>query len=168
MEKMNSSVNDAHMISEPGHVHTFLRDGKSDPYPVSPKRQALLVGNETLFENGVNDLLHYRANMSVTHVQYQDDSSILRDVVRHRPDVVVLILSRAMNLEYIVGLLMSVQQISRLRLVLLSLDTIEIEIYERGEGTDDVKSTNIMAANVDDFLRAVNKNWSETSYSHLL
>lgn len=76
-------------------------------------------------------------------------------VVRHQPEVVVLILSKFMNPKNIVGRLMSAAAF-RLQLVLLSLETIEIQIYEWGGTEAEVKSTKLTALKVEDFLEAIN------------
>jgi hypothetical protein len=100
------------------------------------------------------ELLSYQSGLSIKHAKYRDDFSILKDVVEHKPDVVVLISSPTMNLDYIVGILMSVQ-VAHLRLIILSLNTIKIEIYERGNAVDEIRSTNLSTLNVDDFLLAL-------------
>jgi hypothetical protein len=154
MGKTNRSAEAGSRPFESGSVPAWLRDGKLNHYSASRTRQVLMVGNGSLFDEGLIDLLKNRPNLRVTHAHYRDEVSIVEAVVRHQPDVVVLILSRFMDPEYIVGRLLSVEAF-HLRLVLLSLETIEIEIYERGDTENEIKSTKITALKADDFLLAV-------------
>lgn len=121
----------------------------------SPVRQVLLLGNGSLFDEGLIDLLKNRPNLRVTHAHYWDEVSMVEAVVRHQPEVVVLILSKFMNPKNIVGRLRSAAAF-HLQLVLLSLETIEIQIYEWGGTEAEVKSTKLTALKVEDFLVAIN------------
>ena len=154
MSKINRPADDLQWAFESGYIPALFGDGKMKLYSAARARQVLLIGSGSLFDNGVMELLSYQPGLSIKHAKYRDDFSILKDVVEHKPDVVVLISSPAMNLDYIVGILMSVQ-VAHLRLVILSLETIKIEIYEKGSALDEIRSTNVSTLNVDDFLLAL-------------
>jgi hypothetical protein len=125
----------------------------------SKKQQVLVIGNNNAFADGIIHLLRHQSNLNTSYAKYLDEVCMLRDVTQDRPDVVVLVLSRAMNLEIIVGLLMSTRALAHLRLIILSMDTNKIEIYEMENTANEVKSTNINMVEVNDFLAAINKNW---------
>jgi hypothetical protein len=157
MRKINRATAASSRPFELGAVPVWQKDAKENLASASQIRQVLLLGNGSLFDDGMIDLLKDQPNLRITHSRYRDDVSIVKDVVRYRPNVVVLILSRFMDPEYIVGRLLSVEAF-HLRLVLLSLEKIEIEIYERGDTENEIKSTKINALKVDDFLLAVHPN----------
>ena len=158
MQKINQST-------EARHIPVWFRNGKVILDPDSPLRRVLLVGNGSLFDNGIFDLLKYRPNLTITHTRHQDDISTVKEVIRYRPDVVVLVVSRFMNSEYIVDRLMLVNTF-KLRLIVLSLDSIEIEIYERGDSQDEIKSTSIPIRNMDDFLLSISKSLEDAATFH--
>ena len=138
---------------------------KINVYPVSQTRQVLLIGNGNAFADGIANLLTRQPGLSIKYGIYVDNFSLLSDVLQHEPDVVVLVLPGHMNLESIVGMLMSIQMVSHLRLVILGLDTNKVKLYEMGNIVDEIKSMSFTLTKVDDLLFTVNNNWDEILYS---
>lgn len=134
----------------------------------SPTRHVLLIGNENAFADGIMNLLSLQNNLVINKEFYRDEASTLRDVVLQQPDVVVLISNRSMNIEDIVDMLMSTYRAAQLRLVIISLETVEIKIFEREGMVGGIKSTNILPAGLDDFLLIMNKNWKALSCTSAL
>jgi hypothetical protein len=94
---------------ESGHIPVLFGDGNLKFNPATQKRQVLLIGDGFLYDEGIWNLLNYQPSLNTRHANYNNDASILKDVVLFQPDVVVLIASSLMNLDYIVGMLMSAQ-----------------------------------------------------------
>ena len=130
--------------------------------------QVFLIGSGNAFADGIVNLLRFQSNLSVRHAIYQDDAAILHEVMQNKPDVLVLILSGAMKLETIVPMLMAISDLVYLRLVVMSLDTPQIRVYEMGTSVHELKSTYITPAKLDDFLLVLDKNWQPLAHHRIL
>lgn len=148
------------------HLSTSSGTGKKKINPFPRPRQVLLIGNGNAFAEGIMNFLNHQLNLQAWFEEYQDDISILRKVARYQPDVVALVTSHAMNLETILGLLMSIHASTHLRLILLSLESNKVEIYETESTVKTVKSININLRDVDDFLTIIDKGWNVISGYH--
>jgi len=123
------------------------------------RRRVLLIGKGNAFSDGVMNLLSRCPNLSVSRTSHTQEAAILGQVTQHRPEVLVLIQSRAMDLDNILILLSATQAASHLRLVVLSLENTGIEIHEVRNAIKEIQSSHIFPATVEDFLRVVNKDW---------
>ena len=166
MHKLTGSPENFEPNLDSASLSALFGLGKMKFMPGSRASRVLLVGNGDAFSDGVAVLLARRSDLFIKQTVYLDNLSILKDVMQSQPDVVVLITSRAMNIEVILGMLMSTQTVSNLRLVILSLNSSAIEIYQANDTLREVKSANIIPTRVDDFLELINKGADVFSYTH--
>ncbi len=150
MSKINCSTQYLQWTYKSGHVPSLFGS-------VSQTRQVLLIGTGNAFADGIANLLSHQPGLNIRYAIYRDDVSILKNVVQNQPDVVVLLVSRSMNVKTIVSMLMSVRTTPHLRILVLSLDTSQIQIYEKGILVEGIKSTNIFPVKVNDFLLLIDK-----------
>jgi hypothetical protein len=160
MGKITRLTNDGKWVFGDEDVPSLFGDKKIKLALPPQTRRVLVIGNGNVFDDGIMDLLGFQPDLRLIHATYLSDAFILVEVIQHRPDVMVLISSRSMNLDFIVNNLLS-DQVTRLRLVILSLEMVQIQIYEKEDAHGAIKSTRILPIRADDFLQVVNKGWHD-------
>lgn len=140
---------------ESEQIPSLFKDGKYRLFSPSQTKRVLVIGDGSLFDDGIIYLLNYQPNLILTHAKYQDDVSILHAVEQNQADILILAWVGPMNLKYILGMLMSVQTSAQIRLVVLRLETNQIEIYERDNSTNVINTKHITVVKAEDFLFAL-------------
>ena len=89
-----------------------------------------IVGDGSMFEEGISQLLSFETNLQISGFEYKDDSSFLEDITQNQPDVIVLTESAAMDSAHILELLFSTPSLTALHIVIIRLSTSLVDVYE--------------------------------------
>ena len=89
-----------------------------------------IVGNSSLFEEGLSHLLTFETNLQVSDSEYFDDISFLKDISHKKPDVILLNESSRLNLARMLDLLFSIPSLSGRRVIIVRLTNNVIDVYD--------------------------------------
>ncbi len=99
------------------------------PYSDHSTQRVLIFGN-SIFEEGVANLLKDGADFQVSSAKYTDDPTFLDEISQNRPDVIVLNESTPKNTVRIIKLLFSIPALANLRVVIIRLSDNVVDVYE--------------------------------------
>ncbi len=108
-----------------------------------PVNRVLIVGDGSLFDEGLNSLLLNRTCLEVSRITYVDESIFLEQFLYERPEVIVLFEGSPLTVNRILELVKDIPDLAALRIITVLADTSAVELYERQP---------IMAARSDDLL----------------
>lgn len=107
-------------------------------------RRVLIVGNGSLFDEGLSHLLLERASLEVTRITFKSAADFLQHFLRLRPEVVVLFQGGPLGVSRVFELLKDTPDIAALRLITVMAESSTVELYQRQQmtnvGTDDLCS----------------------------
>ena len=110
-----------------------------------PFRRMLIVGNGSLFDEGLEKLLSSEHGLEVSRITYTDDAEFLQQFLRTLPEVVVLFEGGSLTVSQLFELVKDVP-IPNLQVVTVLADTSTVEMYAKRQ---------ITAVNGEDFLDLV-------------
>ncbi len=110
----------------------------------SPNRM-LIVGNGSLFDEGLERLLSGRPGLEISRTTYTDDTAFLYEFLRQLPEVVILFEGSPLTVSRLFELVKDVP-IPNLQVVTVLAQTSTIEMYAKRQVT---------AVGGDDFLALV-------------
>ena len=93
-------------------------------------RNVLIVGERSLFQEGLEKLLGPETGVSVTSAQYTNDSGVLAAVAQNRPDVILVNESPNLDTTHILELLFSKSSLTILYVIVVRLDNNIVDVYE--------------------------------------
>ncbi len=91
----------------------------------------LITDNQELLGAGLEKLLSNDKSLEVCGVPTQDETALIGEIWRLQPDTVILTIEAAVTSP--ARLLMLLQDYGRLRIILVSVDSNLLEIYDRQE-----------------------------------
>ena len=102
----------------------------------SSTQRVLIVGNGTLFDEGLNSLLaRDKTHLEVSNIVYLNDSDFLEHFLRQRPGIVVLFEDGPLSVSRVFELVSSVPDLANLRVITVMTDTNVVEVRERRQIT---------------------------------
>lgn len=99
-------------------------------YPNLPTRRICIVGDASLFDEGLSHLLNFETSLQISGSEYNDDDSFLEDIIQSQPDVIVLTDSEAINAKHIRELLFSTLSLTALYVIIIRLSNNIVDVYE--------------------------------------
>jgi DNA-binding NarL/FixJ family response regulator len=120
--------------------------------------QRVLIFGDSIFEEGIANLLSDEADLQVSSAKYKDDRAFLAEIAEQRPDVLVLNESTPQNTVRILKLLFSIPELTGLRVVIVRLSDNMIDVYEMPKQAvegDDYKLKQINATKSEKLAKAV-------------
>ena len=93
-------------------------------------RRVFIVGDDSMFDEGVAHLLAFGKDMSVSGMKYTDDLAFLDIITQNQPDVVVLNEATSLDPVRILKLLCSSPSFAGLRVIVIRLTSSMIDVYE--------------------------------------
>jgi hypothetical protein len=84
-----------------------------------------------LLKEGVASLLMAELNLEVSDITYTDDTSFVQDILRVRPEVVVLKETPSLDLARFFRLLREVPFEEALRVIVVHVEDKALDVYER-------------------------------------
>lgn len=119
-----------------------------------------VVGEGSLFDEGVAHLLTHKTDLLVSRAIYSDDLAFLEIIKRDRPDVMLVCESGLLDTVRILILVLSPPIVMRLRIVIVQLASNVIDVYARPivvAGKMSRKTRRIIVKTEDDLLNAVRR-----------
>jgi DNA-binding NarL/FixJ family response regulator len=111
-------------------------------YSTIPSRRVSIVGDNSLFEEGIAQLLAFGADLAVSNTKYTDDPAFLDAIAQIRPDVILLNESTICDSAHILELLFSIQSFTALSVIMVRLDNNVVDVYDVFEMPKQVTVTN--------------------------
>lgn len=99
------------------------------PYSDQSTQRVLIFG-ESIFEEGIANLLTDGADLLVSSAKYTDDLAFLDEIAQKRPDVILLNESMPQNTVRILKLLFSIPSLAGLRVIIVRLSDNLVDVYE--------------------------------------
>ena len=85
-------------------------------------QRVFIVGNNSLFEEGVSHLLTLEIGLQVLSIKYTDDLALMEHIAQHRPQVIILnesslvdplcLLDRLCNIPWLVGVCIIIMRLA--------------------------------------------------------
>jgi len=97
--------------------------------------QCVLIFGESIFEEGIANLLTDEADLRVSSTKNTDDLTLLDEITQKRPNVIMLNESTPMNTVRILKLLFSTPSLAGLRVIIIRLSDNMIDVYEMPKQT---------------------------------
>jgi len=95
------------------------------------QQHVFVVGDGSLFDEGVMSLLTPETDLLVSHVTYSDDAVFLNIISsRDQPDVILVCESGSLDTPRILGLVSSHPVMKELPIVVVRLDNSVVDVYE--------------------------------------
>lgn len=92
--------------------------------------QRILIFGESIFEEGLANLLSDGADLQVSSSRYTDELEFLYKIAKKRPDAIVLNESTPLNTARILKLLFSIPSLTDLRVIIVRLNDNLVDVYE--------------------------------------
>lgn len=124
------------------------------------QQHVLIVGDGTLFDEGVTYLLTHGDNVRVTHATYSDDPLFLNSIQITQPDVILVSESGSLVAEHILSLISSHSIVMGLPIIIVRLSNNMIEVYDKPvfvAGRMSSKPQRISIGTWDDLLSVVRR-----------
>ncbi len=120
-------------------------------------KRAFIVGDGSLFEEGVTNLLTLGTDILVSRAKYTDDLALLDAVSQSRPDVILLNESSTyINPTHILDLLFATPSLSALCIIIIRLGNSMIDVYEMPKRFAITKRDELVAVVLGDFKNSDN------------
>lgn len=121
----------------------------------SQTQRVFIVGDNSLFEEGITKLLACGSDLSVSGAKYTNDSALLDAIAQHRPDVIVVNESMPFDSSHILELLfMAPLQQFAPTIIVMRLDNTMIDVYEMPKRFNVTKRDELVAVVRGDFQYA--------------
>lgn len=93
-------------------------------------QRIFIVGDNSLFEEGITHLLTIETGLLVSNVKYTSDLSFMDMIAQNQPDVILLNESTMLDSAHILELLFSIQLLTALCIIVVRLDNSIVDVYE--------------------------------------
>jgi len=91
----------------------------------------LLIESDSLLDHGIESVLLRQPDVRLSSVSYTGDPAFLRDLVRIRPDMILLNEAGPVNAARLFDLLANVPDLATLRVIVVRPDGNTIDLYEK-------------------------------------
>ena len=124
------------------------------------QERVFVVGEDSLFDEGVTHLLTQRTDFLVSHAKFSDDHVFINTIKEDLPNVILVCESGSLDTARILNLVSSHAMMMRLLVVVIRLYSNVIDVYERPKiaaGKMYINSQRIVAVTEDDLLNAIRR-----------
>ena len=91
--------------------------------------QRILIFGESIFEEGIAQLLRSGFGLQVESAHYTNELAFLTEITQNQPDVVLLNETIPLNLAYVFRLLFALPALAGLRIIVTRLSSNVIDVY---------------------------------------
>jgi hypothetical protein len=122
------------------------------------QQKIFVVGDGSVFDEGVSHLLKNKTDLLVSHAIYSEDLSFLENIKSEQPEMILVNDSGSLNVERILEFTLSQLLIMDLRIVVVQLRDSVIDIYERPISEAEnasIRSRRIIVRSQEDLFNAV-------------
>lgn len=131
---------------------------------INPTQQRVcIVGEGSMFDEGVSLLLQRDTNLRVSRAMYSDDLAFLKTIEWDQPDVMLVCESDSLHTERLLSLV-SLQPVMLLLIVIVRLSNNVIDVYAKPtniHGELSHRPQSIVARNGRDLLNVLRRNHYE-------
>ena len=145
------------LSNKPNSNPDYFRGKFAMPHSDQSTQRVLIFG-ESIFEEGIANLLTDGVDLQVSSAKYTDDLAFLDEIEQKWPDVIVLNESIPRNTVRILKLLFSIPSLAGLRVVIIRLSDNMIDVYEMPKQTaakNEYEPQQINVTKRDDLVAAV-------------
>lgn len=101
------------------------------PYLTLPLRHVFIVGDNSMFEEGITNLLSGVKSLKVSAAKYLDDSWFVNTIALLQPDIILVAESNILSSTHLLGLLFSAKTPLRdARIVVVRLTDNIVGVYK--------------------------------------
>ena len=108
----------------------------------------LILGDGSLFDEGLRTLLAHKDGIVVSNLAYSDDLTFVQEFLREWPEVLVLFEGGPLNVSRVFELIEDVPGLTNLRVITVLSDN-NISVYEK---------LKVSATHVDGFITLIRQN----------
>jgi hypothetical protein len=122
------------------------------------QQKIFVVGDGSVFDEGVSHLLKNKTDLLVSHAIYSEDLSFLENIKSEQPEMILVNDSGSLNVERILEFTLSQLLMMDLRIVVVQLRDSVIDIYERPISEAEnasIRSRRIIVRSQEDLFNAV-------------
>jgi hypothetical protein len=130
------------------------------------QQHVFIVGEDSLFDEGVTNLLAQQTDLLLTHAKFSDERVFLDTIKQELPDVILVCESGSLDAARILDLVSSQALLVRLLLVVIVVIRLHnnvIDVYERPNivaGKINFKPRQIIAETENDLLNIVSRKYT--------
>jgi hypothetical protein len=130
------------------------------------QQHVFIVGEDSLFDEGVTNLLAQQTDLLLTHAKFSDEHVFLDTIKQELPDVILVCESGSLDAARILDLVSSQALLVRLLLVVIVVIRLHnnvIDVYERPNivaGKINFKPRQIIAETENDLLNIVSRKYA--------
>lgn len=119
-------------------------------------KRVFIVGDGSLFEEGITHLLSFGTDIFVSGAKYTNDPALLEAVSHNQPDVILLNESTYINPTHILDLLFSTPSLTASYIIIIRLGNNMIDVYEMPKRFSITKRDELVAVVLGDFQNSAN------------
>jgi hypothetical protein len=122
------------------------------------QQKIFVVGDGSVFDEGVSHLLKNKTDLLVSHAIYSEDLSFLENIKSEQPEMILVNDSGSLNVKRILEFTLSQLLMMDLRIVVVQLRDSVIDIYERPISEAEnasIRSRRIIVRSQEDLFNAV-------------
>jgi len=130
------------------------------------QQHVFIVGEDSLFDEGVTNLLAQQTDLLLSHAKFSDERVFLDTIKQELPDVILVCESGSLDAARILDLVSSQTMLRRLLLVVIIVIRLHnnvIDVYERPKivaGKINFKPRRIIAQTENDLLNIVSRKYT--------
>ena len=133
-------------------------------------QRVLIVGNGSLFDHGIANMLTYEPNLLVLHAIYSDEIPFPNVIKRAQPDVILLCESDGLDTEEILTSVSTEPSLLGMWIIVINLNNLEIDAYERSGSIAEqrlFRRQTIVAKTQGDLINMLKSKHAEASVSRV-
>lgn len=126
-----------------------------------PQKRVFIVGNGSLFDEGITELLARGTSLRVSHMVYSDDIAFLNIIKMDQPDVILVCESDTLDTERILDSISIDPIMIGLCIFVVRLSNPVIDVYERpilNEGKISYRPRSIIPRTANDLIDILREN----------
>ena len=120
--------------------------------PILSIQRVCIVGEDSLFEEGIKNLLTLGTDLSISNVKYTDDSSLMKSINEAKPDVILLSESILPDHAHILEMLLSNQTLTAMFAIVIRLSSSVVDVYNMPKRFAITKSDELVAVVQGNFI----------------
>ena len=130
----------------------------------TPRKHLMVVGNGSLFDDGITHLLVHQTNLRVSRTKYTNTLALIKEVEHQQPNLIVLVEGEKETEHQALQAISMAIPSAEMLVARLSLATNQVKLYEKRAFAGLSRPRNVRIVEIQDFFKAIECN----DYSILL
>jgi hypothetical protein len=97
------------------------------------KQRVFIVGDNSLFEEGVSHLLALEIGLQVSSIKYTDDLVLMENIAKHRPQVIILNESSLVDPLHLLEQLSEIPWLVGVCIIIMRLADSIVDVYDMSQ-----------------------------------